>query len=70
MDGMVSRLTIVFVAATTLAWLITGAFYMHAIGGEETHPDIHFMGAVCVFCPLVGLLASLVTARLNNRGTS
>ena len=53
-----------FVFGSTFAWAVTGVVYMQAIGGVELHPDGSFMGAVCLFCPLVGLLAALITSRV------
>jgi hypothetical protein len=59
-----------FVGGAVGAWLVTGAIFMKAIEGAELHPDASFLGAVCVFCPLVGLLAALVVWRVAKRNNS
>lgn len=45
------------------AWLATGWYYMKGIDGVELHPDADFMGAVCLFCPLVGIFVALIARR-------
>ena len=57
----------VFTIGTISAWFATGVYYMRAIDGAELHPDGPFMGAVCLLCPLVGLVAALLTWRLSRR---
>jgi hypothetical protein len=56
-----------FMGGSFAAWLVTGAILMNAIDGVELHPDSAFLGAACLFCPLVGLLTALVTWRLTTR---
>ena len=58
---------VAFVLGAASAWLVTGEYYMRAIDGVELHPDGQFMGAVCLLCPLVGLLAALIAWRITRR---
>jgi len=54
-----------FIGGSFVAFVLSASLMSQANGGVELHPDIEALGAVCLFCPLVGLLAALVTSRLT-----
>lgn len=63
-------IALAFLGGAAGSWLVIGAIFMEAVEGAELHPDASFLGAVCLFCPLVGLLAALVAWRVTRRHIS
>ena len=63
-------MTLAFFGGTAVAWLAIGLVVEYVTDGVELHPDQNLLGASCLLCPLVGLLAAIVIWKLVRRPKS